>query len=56
VIKSGEGTITYSSSEPMTVVNKKPPTAKGATTAETANSVYSELSPGPSDRFTQKFV
>jgi hypothetical protein len=52
--KSGEGAITYSSSEPMTVVNKKPPSL-GKTTAETANSVYSELPPGPSKTFTQKF-
>jgi hypothetical protein len=54
ITKSGEGTITYSSSEPMTVVNKKPP-SKGQTTAETANSVYGELPPGPSETFTQTF-
>jgi hypothetical protein len=55
MMQSGEGTITYSASDPMTVVNKKPP-SKGQTTAETANSVYSELEPGPSDRIVQRFA
>jgi len=53
VIKSGEGSITYSASDPMTVTAKRPP-AKGQVTAETANSVYEEL-PGPSKTFTQYF-
>jgi len=55
IMRSGQGTITYSSSHSMTVVNKKPP-SKGKTTAETANSVYSELPDGPSDTITQKFA
>jgi hypothetical protein len=54
-MKSGDGKIVYSSSAPMTVVAKKPP-SNGAITAETANSAYSELPPGPSQTFTQTFT
>ena len=52
--KGGESNITYTASTPMTVVNKKPP-SKGQTTAEKANSVYSQLPSGPSTTFTQHF-
>jgi hypothetical protein len=55
VMKSGEGKIIYSSSGPMTVVAKKPP-SNGAITAETANSAYGELPVGPSQMFTQTFA
>jgi hypothetical protein len=55
VMKSGEGTITYSSSGPMTVVARKPP-SEGAITAEKANSAYGELPVGPSQTFTQTFT
>ena len=55
IMKSGEGKIIYSSSGPMTVVAKKPPSA-GAITAETANSAYGELPVGPSQTFTQTFT
>ncbi len=54
VMQSGEGKIVYSASDAMTVVNKKPK-SNGATTAETANSAYGELPPGPSKTFTQSF-
>jgi hypothetical protein len=55
VMKSGEGKIIYSSSGPMTVVAKKPP-SNGAITAEKANSAYSEMPAGPSNTFTQTFT
>jgi hypothetical protein len=55
VMKSGEGKIIYSSSGPMTVVAKKPP-SNGAITAETANSAYGELPAGPRQTFTQTFT
>ena len=55
IMKSGEGEIIYSSSGPMTVVAKKPPSA-GAITAEKANSAYGELPVGPGSTFTQTFT
>lgn len=54
VLKSGEGKIIYVSSEPMTVVAKKPE-SQGQITAEKANTAYGELPPGPSPTFTQTF-
>jgi len=54
VLKSGEGKIIYSSSGPMTVVAKKPP-SQGQITAEKANTAYGELPVGPSQTFTQAF-
>ena len=55
VTKSGAGTITYSSSDAMTVTSKRPE-SKGSHTAETANSVYGLLPNGPSKTFTQAFA
>jgi hypothetical protein len=55
VMKSGAGTITYSSSDAMTVTSKRPE-SKGSHTAETANSVYGLLPTGSSKTFTQKFA
>jgi hypothetical protein len=54
-MKSGEGTITYTASTPMTVVAKKP-SSQGDITAEKANSAYGELPVGPSKTFTQTFT
>lgn len=57
VTKSGAGTITYSSTDEMTVRAKQPDTkGKGVGTAETANSVYSLLPTRSSKTFTQKFA
>ena len=53
---SGAGTITYSASTPMTVSNHEPSCVdSGAITAESTNSVYGVLPPGPSTSFTQTF-
>jgi hypothetical protein len=54
-MKSGAGTITYTASEPMSVVNKKPD-SKGSNTAETANSVYGLLPTGWNKTFVQTFA
>jgi len=55
VMQSGEGKIVYTSSAPMTVVAKRPP-SQGEITAEKANSAYGELPVGPSQTFTQTFT
>ncbi len=54
-IEAGAGTITYSATSPLTVVNKHPrgTAAEGVGTAESANTVYGELAAGPSRLFTQ---
>jgi hypothetical protein len=56
IMKSGAGQIIYTSSSPMTVLQKHPPGTKGTLTEETANSAYSELPAGPSNTFTQTFT
>jgi hypothetical protein len=56
VLSSGAGTIVYSASSPLTVLNVEPScTESGYITAETANSFYGELSGSPSTVFTQSF-
>jgi hypothetical protein len=56
VLSSGAGTIVYSASAAMTVLNAEPScTESGYITAETANSFYGQLSGTPSPVFTQSF-
>ena len=56
VLSSGAGTITYTASSLLTVLNQEPAcTESGYITAETANSFYSELLPTSSNTFTQSF-
>jgi hypothetical protein len=61
VLSSGEGTITYAASTPMTVANHFPKTADNQFcvtrlfTAEKANTIYGELPAGPAKTFTQTF-
>src|SRR5271165_3708483 len=56
VLSSGAGTITYTASSVLTVLNQDPVcTESGYFTAETANSVYSELPSTSSNTFTQSF-
>ena len=53
---SGAGTISYAASTPMTVSTSEPSCVEThVRTAETTNSVYSALPPGPSTSFTQTF-
>jgi hypothetical protein len=55
-LSSGAGTITYSASNQMTVLNQEPSCTESAyITAEMANSFYGTLLLGPSQRFTQSF-
>jgi hypothetical protein len=57
VLSSGAGTLVYSASSPLTVLNVEPScTESGYITAETANSFYGELSGSPSTVFTQSFA
>jgi hypothetical protein len=56
VLSSGAGTITYTASSLLTVLNQEPACAEsGYVTAEAANSFYGELSATPSNTFTQSF-
>ncbi len=56
VLSSGKGSIEYEAATPMTVTTKEPSCVDSHTyTAETTNSVYTELPPGPSTRFKQMF-
>jgi hypothetical protein len=56
VLSSGAGTIMYTSSSKLTVLNYEPSCAEsGYVTAETANSFYGVLSATPSTIFTQSF-
>jgi hypothetical protein len=56
MLSSGAGTITYSAATPLTVLNLEPTcTESDYITAETANSVYGPMEPGPSDIFVQCF-
>lgn len=50
----GAGTITYSATSSLTVLNKHP-AGTSAVTLEQANTVYGELDAGPSFQFTQTF-
>lgn len=53
---SGAGTITYSASTPMTTSMEEPSCVESHShTAETTNSIYGDLPPGPSYSFTQTF-
>jgi hypothetical protein len=53
-MESGAGTITYSATGPLTVLDKHP-AGMTAVTVEQANTVYGELDAGPSGQFTQTF-
>ncbi len=56
VLSSGEGSIIYEATTPMTALNAEPSCAEsGYITAETANSVYGVLNSGPSTEFSQSF-
>ena len=56
VLRSGAGTITYTASNLLTVLNREPQCAEsGYATAETANCVYGPLSAAISETFTQSF-
>ena len=56
VLSSGAGTITYTASSVLTVLNQEPVcTESGYVTAETANSFYSGLPSTSSNTFTQSF-
>ena len=56
MLSSGAGTIVYSASSPLTVLNIEPScTESGYITTETANSFYGELSGSSSTVFTQSF-
>ena len=56
VLSSGAGTIVYTSSSELTVLNYEPScTESGYVTGETANSFYGVLSATPSTIFTQSF-
>jgi hypothetical protein len=56
VLSSGAGTITYTASNLLTVLNREPQCAEsGYVTAETANSVYGPLSATISETYTQSF-
>jgi hypothetical protein len=56
VLSSGAGTITYTASSLLTVLNQAPPCIEaGFITLETANSFYSELPSTSSNTFTQSF-
>jgi hypothetical protein len=54
-LNSGAGTITYSATGQMTVVNSRPSGVAGGFTQEQANSIYGQLDAGPSTSFTQTF-
>lgn len=54
ILSSGEGTLTYTASSSMSVVNTDPPCVDwDYITLETANSSYSQLPTGPSPAFIQ---
>ncbi len=55
VLSSGAGTITYTASSSLTVLNREPSCAGGFSTAETANSIYGQLPAGPSTVLVQSF-
>lgn len=56
VLSSGAGTITYTASENLTVLNAEPScTESGYITAETANTFYNTLPANPNDAFKQSF-
>jgi hypothetical protein len=56
-LSSGAGTFVYEASSTLTALTMEPKCAEsGYTTAETANSFYSALSPGPSNTLTQSFT
>ncbi len=56
-LKCGAGTILYSSSTIMTVLNREPScTESGYITAETANSFYGPLPSAPGKNFIQSFL
>ena len=56
VLSSGAGTITYTASSLLTVLNQEPVcTESGYITAETANSFYSDLPSTSGSTFTQSF-
>jgi hypothetical protein len=57
LLSSGAGTITYSASNPLTVVNQ-PPACQGALfpgTGEKTNACFGMLPPAPSNTITQTF-
>jgi hypothetical protein len=57
VLSSGAGTITYSSSTILTVLNQEPScTETGSVTAEQANSFYEPLPAAPGNGFIQSFL
>jgi hypothetical protein len=56
LLSSGAGTITYSASSELTVLNVEPTcTESDYTTAETANTIYGPMDPGPSNVLMQSF-
>ncbi len=57
VLSSGTGTMTYTASNLMSVLNTEPRCVDWTyTTGETANSVYGKLPETPSPTFTQAFL
>jgi hypothetical protein len=56
VLSSGAGTITYSATSALTVLNVEPAcTESDYTTGETANTIYGPMDPGPSTILMQSF-
>ena len=56
VLSSGAGIIIYEASSPLTTLKKEPACAESnLTTAETTNSVYGTMTPGPSNILSQTF-
>ena len=56
VLSSGNGSIIYEATVPLTVLRAEPSCAEsGYITAETANSTYGTLTSGPSTEFAQSF-
>lgn len=56
ILSSGAGTMTYTASNPMSVLNTEPPCVDWTyKTGEAANSMYSLLPDTPSHSFTQSF-
>jgi hypothetical protein len=56
VLSSGAGTITYTASTPLTVLDSVPQCNEfSELTGEQANTVYSQLPAGPANTFTQSF-
>jgi hypothetical protein len=56
LLSSGAGSITYLASSPFSVMDSEPlPCVEAVSTCETANSLYSAMSRGPSNFLTQTF-